>query len=96
MPITQSPMDIRIASSARNGLDQAVGLAFGERDSLRRDRERLSAENARLSHEIERLRQENQDLRAAAEIWIRLYENQLSRANRTAELLAHCAGKLSQ
>jgi hypothetical protein len=40
----------------------------------------------RLAAEIERLRQENADLREAAAMWIRLYENQLARANFAAEL----------
>jgi hypothetical protein len=40
----------------------------------------------RLVAEIDRLRQENADLREAAALWIRLYENQLARANFAAEL----------
>ena len=47
-----------------------------------------AAENARQGTEIERLRQENEALRASAEIWIRMYENQLARANRAHELLS--------
>ena len=53
-----------------------------------------TAEVARLTIEIERLREENEALRESAEIWIRMYENQLSRANRASELLAHCADSL--
>ena len=67
-------------------LEQAVGPTSTEQ---------LRAEMARLTREIERLKQENMDLRESAEIWIRLYENQLSRANRAADLLAHCANALA-
>ena len=37
-----------------------------------------------LTEELSRVRQENQDLRQAADIWIRLYERQLTRANEAA------------
>jgi hypothetical protein len=93
---TQSAVDIRISSSMRARLEQAVGLALAERARYRRECEDLGAENARQGTEIERLRQENEALRASAEIWIRMYENQLARANRASELLAHCAGTLSR
>lgn len=44
----------------------------------------LSSENARLTEELARARVRNQDLMQSAEIWIRLYETQLARANRLA------------
>lgn len=43
----------------------------------------LSRENARLAEENHRLRAQNADLEASAEIWIKLYEAALARANRT-------------
>jgi hypothetical protein len=91
MPTSNSSASIRILQPRSAQAPQAPGLAFGERDRLLRERDDLRAENARLAAEVERLRQDNKALRESAEIWIRLYENQLSRANRTAELLAHCA-----
>lgn len=42
---------------------------------------RLSSQNARLSEELARARSRHQDLIQSAEIWIRLYEAQLARAN---------------
>jgi hypothetical protein len=44
----------------------------------------LTRENARLAEENHRLRQQYQDLAASTEIWIRLYESALERANGTA------------
>ena len=44
-------------------------------------------ENARLRTEIQRLRQDNDDLRASAQWWIRLYESALQRANSLEEWL---------
>jgi hypothetical protein len=41
----------------------------------------LARENMRLLEENERLRQENADLAGSAEVWIRLYEAALARAN---------------
>ena len=41
----------------------------------------LARENIRLLEENERLRQENADLAGSAEMWIRLYEAALARAN---------------
>jgi hypothetical protein len=88
-----SVVDIRIASSMKARPDRAV-VAFVAPDRLPFDPVELQAENARLSSEVERLRDENKALRESAEIWIRMYENQLSRANRASELLAHYADAL--
>lgn len=43
----------------------------------------LARENRRLMEANEQLRQDNADLTASAEMWIRLYEAALSRANQT-------------
>ena len=96
MPVTQSAVDIRISSSIRARLEHAVGPALAERARLRRECEAFGAENARLGTDIERLRQENEALRESAEIWIRLYEKQLARANQASEMLAQCAGGVSR
>jgi hypothetical protein len=50
------------------------------------DKQAISGDLMRMAAELERLRQENADLREAAALWIRLYENQLARANFAAEL----------
>ena len=44
----------------------------------------LARENRRLMEANERLRQDNADLTASAEMWIRLYEAALTRANHTS------------
>jgi hypothetical protein len=59
---------------------QANGLSQ-DREQMARELVRLDTENALLMEEIHRLRDENQDLRESANIWIRLYERQLGRAN---------------
>jgi hypothetical protein len=46
----------------------------------------LARENMRLLQENERLRQENADLAGSAEMWIRLYEAALARANQPSPL----------
>lgn len=46
---------------------------------------RLNAEIAALRDEIARERELNEDLSRSASLWIRLYEEQLSRANRLAQ-----------
>ena len=46
----------------------------------------LARENTRLAEENHRLRAQNADLAASAEIWIKLYEAALARANRTPNL----------
>ena len=48
----------------------------------------LARENMRLLEENERLRQENADLAGSAEMWIRLYEAALARANQPSPLFA--------
>ena len=92
MPLQLSPVDVRIVSPRRQSarriagrLEQATGLPLEEQDSLRRQLADVDAENARLATEIRRLQEENQDLRDAADIWIRLYERQLTRANEAVD-----------
>jgi hypothetical protein len=46
----------------------------------------LARENMRLLEENGRLRQENADLAGSAEMWIRLYEAALARANQPSPL----------
>jgi hypothetical protein len=84
-------MDGRSHSSLKARLEQALGLSLAEADRLQTERERLSEENVRLAREIARLTQENEALRESAEIWIRMYENQLERANDAVRRLAACA-----
>ncbi len=48
----------------------------------------LARENMRLLEENERLRQENADLAGSAEMWIRLYEAALARANQPSPLFS--------
>ncbi len=52
-----------------------------EVDSLRKRYSEVTALAARLVEECRRLRGDNNDLRGSAEIWIRMYERQLERAN---------------
>lgn len=84
------PMEGRVFSSVTARLEQALGLTLAEGDKLRSERERMREENIRLAREIGRLAQENQALRESAEIWIRMYENQLERANEALRQLAAC------
>jgi hypothetical protein len=83
MPVLHSSVDAGISHKpgVRARLEQAVGLALGEQEHLRRKTAALTDEIGQLTQEIQRLRQENRDLRDAAAIWIRMYEGQLSRAN---------------
>jgi chromosome segregation ATPase len=68
-------------------LHKAVGQVLAESDRLRRERERLAAKSVQLTEEVSRLKAENEDLRASAELWIWLYENQLDRANQAIRKL---------
>lgn len=67
--MTLNWMEMRRASSARLRLDEHVRSM------------QITRDNARLIEENARLRRENADLAASAEIWIRLYEAALDRAN---------------
>jgi hypothetical protein len=93
MVITHAPAEL-IVSSIGNGIDRTVRWTVAARDAVASEGDRLAAENARLHREMERLQQDNCDLRASAEIWIRLYEKQLSRANHATLRLAQCTAAL--
>jgi hypothetical protein len=60
----------------------AMQRALEEHRTCRREIQRLTLENCRLATELEYVRALNADLRASAEIWIRLYEAQLVRTKR--------------
>jgi len=58
---------------------------FGEQHrACGREILRLSSENAVLREELDRERMLNEDLGKSAALWIRLYEEQLARANALA------------
>lgn len=65
-----------------SGTGAAMRRALEEHRACRREIQRLNMENGRLAQELEQLRALNHDLRGSAEIWIRLYEAQLSRTRR--------------
>jgi hypothetical protein len=81
MPGPQTPVDGRFHVAMKTPIERAVELAIGESDALRRQREWLAEENVRLKMELARLTEENDALRFSAEVWIRVYERQLTRAN---------------
>jgi hypothetical protein len=74
------------------GMDTAMTLNWLEMRRISNARSRqddqariltLTRENARLADENHRLHQQYQDLLASTDIWIRLYEAALDRANGT-------------
>jgi predicted RNase H-like nuclease (RuvC/YqgF family) len=65
-----------------SGVRAAMQAALEEHRACRREIQRLNMENGRLASELEQLRALNDDLRGSAEIWIRLYEAQLTRTRR--------------
>lgn len=67
--MTLNWMEMRRASSARTRLDEHTRSM------------QITRDNVKLSEENQRLRRENEALAASAEIWIRLYEAALQRAN---------------
>jgi len=79
--ITLNSMEIRRASAARARLDGQTGIAA------------LLRENARLTEELETLRRSHSDLAASADMWIRLYELALARANRAEALIEREAAR---
>jgi hypothetical protein len=84
MPFLRSPVNVGV--EARSGLRMTLPPLENERS--RQERERSRETKDRLCAEVARLADENQALREAAAIWIRLYELQLTRANKATELLA--------
>ena len=67
--MTLNWLEMRRISNARVRQDEQARLVT------------LTRENARLAEEYHRLRQQYQDLAASTDIWIRLYEAALDRAN---------------
>jgi predicted RNase H-like nuclease (RuvC/YqgF family) len=75
-----------------SGAKAAMQQALEEHRACRREIQRLNMENWRLASELEQLRALNNDLKGSAEIWIRLYEAQLSRTRRLEGRAAGAAG----
>jgi cell division protein FtsB len=67
--MTLNWLEMRRISNARARLDDQARILT------------LTRENARLAEENNKLRQQFQDLSASTDIWIRLYEAALERAN---------------
>lgn len=67
--MTLNWLEMRRMSAARARVDDQTRMV------------RLSRENVRLAEENDRLRQQYDALAASAEVWIRLYEAALHRAN---------------
>lgn len=61
--------------------------ATDELQQLNRRYDELTSIAVQLVEECARLRAENDDLRASADIWIRMYEHQIDRANCLEEQL---------
>lgn len=76
MPGAQAPVFVRHVARSRQG----ARLILHGTDPQREVR-MLIEENRRLQKENARLAEENAALREAADLWIRLYETQLERAN---------------
>jgi hypothetical protein len=83
---SEVPVDYKLHLAMKSRLERTIAMVLEGRDRLRRERESLGEENRKLSEEVARLAQENEDLRISAEIWIRMYEHALARANRTERL----------
>jgi hypothetical protein len=71
----------RLPVSTKARIERTIELALGESECLRHERERLAQDHARLAREVARLKELNDELSESAEIWIRMYENALARAN---------------
>ena len=67
--MTANWLTTRWVSSAQARMDEEARAA------------RMAREHARLAEENARLRQQRDDLLASAELWVRLYESALTRAN---------------
>lgn len=65
---------VSVRYDSESGLRRHLVMRDGRRELLEANR-RLAVENARLA-------EENAALREAADLWIRLYEAQLERANK--------------
>jgi hypothetical protein len=74
--MTLNWLEARRISNARGRQDEQARILM------------LTRENARLAEENHRLHQQYQDLAASTDIWIRLYEAALNRANATQAMPA--------
>ncbi|HEX2444039.1 MAG TPA: hypothetical protein VHJ77_08845 [Vicinamibacterales bacterium] len=77
--------DGRLAVSMKARIERAIELALGESECLRRHHAWLAEDHARLMREVARLTALNDELSESAEIWIRMYENALARANESRQ-----------
>ena len=78
-------VESRLPVSMKARIERAIELALGESECLRRHNEWLAEDHARLTREVARLTALNDELCESAEIWIRMYENALARANETRQ-----------
>jgi hypothetical protein len=69
-------LELRHSRQARSALTMS-----NDAERLRRELEPAVSEAHALKRELERVRAQNEDLRESAQIWIRMYERQLERAN---------------
>ena len=74
--MTLSWLEMRKVANARTRQDHESRLT------------QLGRENARLMDELQHLRRVHADLAASANLWIRLYERALTRANQAEAALA--------
>jgi len=81
--MTLNWLDMRRISNARARLDDQARILT------------LTRENARLAEENHRLHQQYQDLAASTDMWIRLYEAALERANGVGAALAAISAQAS-
>src|SRR4029453_10981281 len=77
--VSQAALNDHVTTETRFG--QAGTLALCAR---RRSRHRLEEDLRRALRDLKALTEENDALRKSAEIWIRMYEGQLARADRMA------------
>lgn len=81
MSVAQAPVYVLTDSRSESGPRLVIRRKDRQRRELFDENARLAVENARLAQENARLAEENSALREAADLWIRLYEKQLERAN---------------
>lgn len=82
--VARNSRQLSLAAESLGGVCAIAGhsdTAASEADRLARHAEALAGQNARLIAQNAELRRTLADLEASAEIWIRLYERQLQRAN---------------
>jgi hypothetical protein len=89
--VSQAALNDHVTTETRFG--QAGTLALCAR---RRSRHRLEEDLRRALRDLKALTEENDALRKSAEIWIRMYEGQLARADRMAAELKLTAPAIEQ